>query len=219
MTAPESPLAGLTGRLAALSLLVVAGVVVIHASVPDKPSPPRVPFAQMTTAIGTWQSAGNVAIDQESLDILKADDYMRRLYVRGDRVADLFIAYYATQRQGDTMHSPMNCLPAAGWQPMTTERVQIPSQRGAPINANRVVIQKGLDKELVLYWYQSHGRTIASEYASKAYLVLDSLRQHRSDAALVRIVMPLAAAETATNRAATDFVQSLSPVLASHIPD
>jgi EpsI family protein len=87
------------------------------------------------------------------------------------------------------------------------------------VNANRAVIQKGLDKELVLYWYQSHGRTIASEYASKAYLVFDSLRQHRSDAALVRLVTPLSTVEADADRAAGDFVRSLQPLLAPHIPD
>jgi EpsI family protein len=95
--------------------------------------------------------------------------------------------------------------------------VQIPSE-GGPINANRMVIQKALDKELVLYWYQSHGRTIASEYASKAYLVLDSIRQHRSDAALIRVITPMTAGDAAT-RAATEFVQALRPSLAAHVPD
>src|SRR5262249_8250573 len=180
--------ATLTARLVALSGLLIAGVVVLHASVPETPQLNRVPFEQLPAAVGGWQLAGNLAIDDESLRVLKADDYVSRLYVRGATTADLFIAYYATQRQGDTMPPPVNCLPAAGWQPMQMERAQIPTAGGGVINANRAVIQKGLDKELMLYWYQSHGRTIASEFSSKVYLVLDSLRQHRSDAALVRIV-------------------------------
>ena len=205
-------------RLAVLSGLLLAGVGVIHGSVPETPRTVRVPFAKMPAAIGAWRSAGDLAIDDDSLKILKADDYLSRLYVSGGAGVSLFVAYYATQRQGDTMHSPMNCLPASGWQPMANERVQIPTD-GGPINANRVVIQKALDKELVLYWYQSHGRTIASEYASKAYLVLDSLRLHRSDAALIRIVTPVTAGDAGATRLATDFVQSLHPLLAAHIPD
>ena len=84
----------------------------------------------------------------------------------------------------------------------------------APVTANRVVIQKGLDRQLVIYWYQSHGRTIASEYASKAYLVLDSIRLHRSDAALVRVVTAADA-----EPAAIDFVRALRPVIHRYIPD
>jgi len=205
--------------LGLLSALLIVGVAVIHGSVPEKPQTNRVPFAKLPAAIGTWRSEGDLAIDADSLKILKADDYVNRLYVHGDVGLDLFIAYYATQRQGDTMHSPMNCLPASGWQPMSTGRVQLATADGAPIDANRVLIQKGLDKELVVYWYQSHGRTIASEYASKAYLVFDSIRQHRSDAALIRVITPAAAGEAAATDVAADFVRSLRPMLAAHIPD
>ena len=207
------------GRLLALSGLVLAGVVAIHAAVPETPQLNRRPLAQLPPAIGSWRAAGDLAIDEDSLKILNADDHVSRLYGRTASTLELFVAYYATQRQGDTMHSPMNCLPATGWEPMASDRIQIAAGDSAPINANRMVIQKGLDKELVLYWYQSHGRTIASEYASKWYLVLDSIREHRSDAALVRIVTPLIDDEAATTRTAADFVKSLRPLLAAHIPD
>jgi EpsI family protein len=206
-------------RLAALSVALVAGVAVIHGSVPDVPQIHRLPFAQLSPAIGTWRSAGNIPIDDESLKVLNADDYVDRLYISGNVGVDLFMAYYATQRQGDTMHSPMNCLPASGWQPMSTDRVQLRLDSGAPVNANRVLIQKALDKELVLYWYQSHGRTIASEYASKAYLVFDSLRQHRSDAALIRIITPVAGGQARATTAVNDFVRALYPHISGHIPD
>jgi len=206
-------------RLAALSVALVVGVVVIHGAVPELPQIHRLPFAQLPPAIGTWQSAGDIPIDEESLRVLNADDYVNRLYVSGNVGVDLFMAYYGTQRQGDTMHSPMNCLPASGWQPMSTDRVQLPLDGRAPINTNRVLIQKALDKELVLYWYQSHGRTVASEYASKAYLVFDSLRQHRSDAALIRIITPVAAGQARATAVANDFVRALYPQLAAHIPD
>jgi len=84
----------------------------------------------------------------------------------------------------------------------------------SPVTARRVVIQKGLDRQLVIYWYQSHGRTIASEYSSKAYLVLDSIRQHRSDAAIVRVVSPVDG-----EAAAIDFIRALQPVLPRFIPN
>ena len=209
----------LTARLVALSGLLIGAVVVLRASVPETPQLTRVPFERLPAVIGGWQLAGNLTVDDDSLKVLRADDYVSRLYVRGATSAELFIAYYATQRQGDTMHSPMNCLPASGWQPMKMSRAQIATAGGGLINANRAVIQKGLDKDLMFYWYQSHGRTIASEYSSKVYLVLDSLRQHRSDAALVRVVTPLVSAEADASRAAVDFVRSLQPLLEPHIPN
>jgi EpsI family protein len=151
--------------------------------------------------------------------VLRADDYVNRRYAGNGRFADLFVAYYASQRQGDTMHSPMNCLPAAGWQPLSAERVTIPVDGHAPIHSNKYVIQKGLDRQLVFYWFQSHGRTVASEYASKYYLVLDSLRLKRSDAALVRIVVPMASRGPDADRAATEFARAFYPLLDSYIPN
>ncbi len=203
----------LTQRIVMLSGVLAAALVIVHASAPGESLPPRQPLAQLSSTVGRWQSAGDVAIDDDSLKVLNADDYVSRAYINGRRDVDLFIAYYSSQRQGGTMHSPLNCLPATGWQPMTAGMVVIDAHP-APITASRVVIQKGLDRQLVLYWYQSHGRTIGSEYASKAYLVLDSIRLHRSDAALVRVV-----AADADDASATDFIRTLRPMLQRFIPD
>src|SRR5256885_4654776 len=110
------------------------------------------------------------------------------------------------------MPSPTNCPPCTGCHALTAAGVSIDASPSAVI-ANRVVIQKGLNRQLVIYWYQSHGRTIASEYASKAYLVLDSIRLHRSDAALVRVVTAADA-----EPAAIDFIRALRPVIHRYIP-
>jgi EpsI family protein len=112
----------------------------------------------------------------------------------------------------------MNCLPGAGWEPLSRQRLRIDVGTAMLIDSNRYVIQKGLEKQLVLYWYQSHGRTVSSEYTAKAYLVLDSLRWGRSDAALVRIVSPIGRDEGAAGRSAVDFVRALQPVLAKYLP-
>ena len=205
-------------RLLALSGLLMAGAIVIQASASAERVPPREPLASLGTDIGRWQSTGDVVIDEESLAVLNADDYLSRSYQNsapglGAGVVDLFIAYYGSQRQGATMHSPLNCLPATGWEPMSAREISI-GAGSSTVSANRVVIQKGLDRQLVIYWYQSHGRTIASEYSSKAWLVLDSIRLHRSDAALVRIV------STADGDAAAEsFIRALQPVLHRFIPD
>ena len=203
----------MTHRLFALSGVLLAGVIVIDASVPAEQLPPRSPLSTLSENIGRWRFAGDVVIDDDSLRVLNANDYVSRSYASPEGTADLFIAYYGSQRQGETMHSPLNCLPATGWEQVTAQEISIDA-RPAAVAANRLVIQKGLDRQLVIYWYQSHGRTIASEYASKAFLVLDSIRLHRSDAALVRIVAPADG-----DRAASDFIRALRPVLSRYIPD
>jgi len=207
-----------TGRLVVLSSVLLAGVVIVQGSVSAEKLPPRERLAQIAPTLGRWQADGDVEIDDESLKVLNADDYVSRSYIGPSTAGiagavDLFIAYYGSQRQGGTMHSPLNCLPATGWQPMSARTMTIDASP-QPITASELVIQKGVDRQLVIYWYQSHGRTIASEYASKAYLVLDSIRLHRSDAALVRVVT------TADGRAAAaDFIRALRPALDRYIPD
>jgi EpsI family protein len=200
-------------RLFALSGVLLAGVLVIDASVSAERLPPRAPLSTLAENIGRWRFAGDVVIDDDSLRVLNADDYVSRSYESPAGTADLFIAYYGSQRQGETMHSPLNCLPATGWEPLSAREISVDAPPSV-VAANRLVIQKGLDRQLVIYWYQSHGRTIASEYASKAYLVLDSIRLHRSDAALVRIVAPADG-----DLAAADFIRALRPVLSRYIPD
>jgi len=207
----------MTGRVIALVSILAASAVAIRAASTIEAVPLRRPLAALPAALGQWQNVGDIPIDRETLDVLRADDYVSRTYVSPTASAELFVAYYTTQRQGDTLHSPMNCLPASGWQPLSTGRVQIPVGDSS-VNSNRYVIQKGLDERLVFYWYQSHGRTIASEYASKVYLVLDSLRLRRSDAALIRVIVPMASRGPQADGPATDFVRALYPVLDGFIP-
>jgi EpsI family protein len=210
-------------RVALLCAVLLAGIVIVRASAAKEEAPPRETLSNLPAHLGAFTPADDIAIDEESLKVLNADDYVSRTYVRpstalgaGAASVDLFIAYYGSQRQGGTMHSPLNCLPATGWQPLTADDISIDAAP-SPVSARRVVIQKGLNRQLVIYWYQSHGRSVASEYSSKAHLVLDSIRQHRSDAAIVRVVSPAVSVEG--EAAAVDFIRSLTPVLHLYIPD
>jgi EpsI family protein len=156
------------------------------------------------------------------LTTLGVDDYVNRLYANAGAYVAVYAAYYETQRQGNTMHSPLNCLPGAGWQPLSRSDLDIRLNDGSSIVVNRYIIQKGLDRQVVLYWYQSHGRVVASEYAGKVYLVYDSIRLHRSDGGMVRVVSPIEAstsvAELAASDRAVDFVRAAFPVLMDYLP-
>jgi EpsI family protein len=205
----------LSGRALVLAALLAAGALSIRTASTVEAVPLRRSLDGLPASLGSWSSVGDMPLDRATLDVLRADDYVNRVYVADGIPAELFVAYYASQRQGDTMHSPMNCLPAAGWQPLSTGRIDVRLGGGESVRANRYVIQKGLDERLVLYWYQSHGRTVASEYASKAYLIFDSLRLRRSDAALVRVVVPH---RPGAEESAIGFVRALHPVLDDYIP-
>jgi EpsI family protein len=208
---------GTTARLLALTVTMVSAAAVLRATEVRVPVPLHEPLVGLPARLGEWQAVHDAQLDKETLAELRADDYVSRTYVSQGVAADLFVGFWASQQQGDTIHSPMNCLPGAGWQPLSKERTKIDAG-GTLIDANRYVVQKGLDKRLVLYWYQAHGRTIASEYWSKFYLVADAVRLHRSDAALVRVIMPAGANESEADQLGHAFVRALYPVLDEHLP-
>ncbi|HZS56823.1 MAG TPA: EpsI family protein [Bryobacteraceae bacterium] len=169
-----------------------------------------------------WSLVQDVELDQETLDVLKADDILSRIYQnrRTGQAATLFIAYFDTQRTGKTPHSPKNCLPGAGWSASQSGTVDIavPGQSD-PIHVNRYIVSRGDNQSVVLYWYQSHNRIIASEYSAKIYTVADSIRYNRSDTALVRVVVGVENGDTqrALNTA-DSFVQSFFEPLKHWLP-
>ena len=214
---------------------VVAGCLLAAALYLTKASqaevlPPRESLAVLPVQFDGWKGYKGGDLTPSERAVLGVDDYIFRNYYRtGDATAvGLYIGYYESQRQGDAIHSPLNCLPGAGWLPDKDGRQVIPVQVSAtpgapattPIEINRVVIEKGLDRQLVLYWYQSHRRVVASEYWGKVYSVLDSVRYNRTDAALVRVVAPIGPGKSTTEAEAqaVAFVQSLFPLLGRHLP-
>jgi EpsI family protein len=171
--------------------------------------------------VGKWKQIGTDQIlDKETLGVLRASDYLLRNYRTADgQVANFYVGYYATQRDGATFHSPLNCLPGSGWTMSDPARVTIASPEGRTFVANRYLIQNGDQKSLLVYWYQGRGRAVASEYWGKFYTVLDSLRLRRSDGAMVRLTIPLNESEPAALRSATDLAASATTVLPQFVPD
>ena len=206
--------------------LLLAAVYLADASKAEE-VPPRQPLASLPMQFNEWTGRREADLTPEILAILGVDDYIVRTYreKNGASWIGLYVGYHASQRQGDTIHSPLNCLPGAGWQPIDQGRrtieVRRPGQSQAPpIEVNRVVIAKGLDRQLVYYWYQSHGRIVASEYWGKIYTVLDSVRYNRTDAALVRVIVPIrdGVPSESTEKSAVGFVQALFPLLPDYLP-
>lgn len=171
--------------------------------------------------LGPWQKdGGDQLIDADTMTILRANDYLLRDYKSPQGVANFYVGYYATQRNGATYHSPLNCLPGAGWVMNDPGRLTITPTNGAPsFEANRYVIESGASKSILVYWYQGRGRRVASEYWGKVYTVLDSVRMRRSDAAMVRVVVPFLGSEDKALKAAADFAGNAAVLLPEYVPD
>ena len=213
-------------RMLILSATLLLGVAVVASASRTEVIPPRTPLAEFPMTIGQWRGRDEPPFEPRILEILGVDEYVNRSYRGPTQALGLYIGFYGSQRQGDTIHSPMNCLPGAGWEPVVREYIQVPVVSGLgtgqTISINRYVIEKGLSRSVVLYWYHSHGRVIANEYESKIAMVVDAVRLNRTDAALVRVVSPIlgpgAEAEEAASKLAVDFVKSTFPLLEKYLP-
>lgn len=184
--------------------------------------PPRSELDTFPLQIGEWQGK-QIFISDDIRKILGDGDFMQRVYRRSpeEPYIELFIAFFPTQRTGSTIHSPKNCLPGSGWVPVESLRVPLKNPEGKRISVNRYVIQKGNNRQLVMYWYQSHDRVVANEYWAKAYMVADAIRLNRTDGALVRFISPLMSDETPQHgqERIESFVESVLPVLPEYIPN
>jgi EpsI family protein len=176
-------------RLFLLCLTLLSATAFIARASKPEVTPIREPLSGLPMQIGKWVGQKAPDMDSRVMDILGVDDYVNRVYYSSDSYPiGLYVGYYQSQKQGDTIHSPLNCLPGAGWNPVKSGNLSIQLNGKPAIEINRITILKGADKQVVLYWYQSHGRVVASEYLGKIYTVLDAIRMNRTDAALVRII-------------------------------
>ena len=183
---------------------------------------PSEPPASFPLQVKSWKGS-DVPIPQWALDVLGDGQFVERSFSRtpDELSVDFFLAYFPTQRTGSTMHSPQNCLPGSGWTPVDFTRVELPLSDGASIRVNRYLLAKGLNRMLVLYWYQEHGRAVASEYWAKFYLVTDAIRTNRSDGALVRITTQIAQNESMdiAEQRSVAFLQDVFPLIHKYVPE
>jgi EpsI family protein len=167
-------------------LLLAAWAARLRLGAPE-PAAGAAPLSLFPSALGSW-SGQDSPLEPDVVQVAAVDDYLNRYYRSGNAALGLYVGYYKSQRQGEALHSPMQCLPGAGWEPMKTESIDVGI---TPDTINKLVVQKGVDQMLVLYWYQTLNRITASEYSRKLFLITDAFRSGRTDVALVRVIAPI----------------------------
>ena len=153
------------------------------------------------------------------MNLLKVNDYVMRRYAdREGRNLWLYIGYWSTQRKGAQIHSPRNCLPGGGWEPIEASASWFPCPAARAHRGESLPLQKDRDQQVVLYWYQSQGKAVAGELAAKIEMVRSAITRNRTDGALVRVSAPVSGGVAATTEALVGYVQALYPVLAELSP-
>lgn len=182
---------------------------------------PHQPLSSLPSQIDGWTGSGDT-LDQQTLDILGHPEYALVDYENTTQrqPIDLFVVYFSSQRAGDTIHSPEHCLPGAGWIPTSREVIHLARADGSSFPANRYIVSKAGDRQLVLYWFQAHGRVVASEWQAKYYLISDSIHMNRSDGGMVRLITPMFKDESpeAAQARIMQLGSKLLPLLDNYLP-
>ena len=191
-------------------------------------SPAAVPLEQFPLEIGPWTGA-DVPLQNSVLEMLGKGDFLTRNYqidgvspgVPKAPPVGLFIGYFPTQRSGQSIHSPQNCLPGAGWSFESKGTTTLGEGPHGAVTVGEYMISNGKARDEVLYWYRSHGRTMASDYKAKWFTLVDSIRLQRTDAALVRVITSVPPGEDPqqAHQRVVAFAQKLDALLPAYIPD
>jgi exosortase D (VPLPA-CTERM-specific) len=172
-------------------MTIAVAATVVHERTEIQPA--RESFQAFPSSLGDWQGR-RVTIESQVLGTLALDDYLQMDYARSGAAApvNFYVAYYASQRDRRSAHSPRSCLPGGGWQIAKLDTITI---EGTGQRANRMLITNGDMRQLVYYWFPQRGRTVTNELMVKWLLFWDALTQRRTDGALVRLMTPILATE------------------------
>lgn len=216
---PVSPVPILAGGV----LLILAALVAPSVAPHEFPPPARQSLLDFPMQLGEWAGVSSV-MERQYLDALQLDDYVLADYSAAEKVpVNLYVAYYLSPKKGRSSHSPRQCIPGGGWEISSFEPLRLDQRQDMTkaLEVNRLVIQKGGQKQIVYYWFKQRDRWITSEYSVKFYLFWDSLTRHRADGALVRLVSSVNAGETeAIVDARLQAMAGLvTPLLDRYVPD
>lgn len=206
-------------RPAVAASILIGAFLLLHTVSHGEAVVPAQPLRNLPYNVNGW-SGQEYPISERVVKAVSVTDYTNRVYSKtGQAQVQLYVGYYSTQKTGDTMHSPKNCIPGSGWDPVHSAYTTITLLDGRQIVVNDYIIQRDQDKQLVFYWYQGRGRVIASEYSGKFWMVADAISRHRTDGALVRLITPMQDGEGNARARLTRFTQDVFPELDNIIPN
>ena len=207
-------------RVAVCIVLLVTALLFVQFRSHGEAVPPRKPLDTLQLRAGGWQPRESSLFTDDIQNVLEASDYvMRRFTDASGRSVWLFIGYWETQRKGAQPHSPQNCLPGGGWEPLEVSRVNLPLG-GTPLIVNRMLIQKDEQRQLLFYWYRAQGTSVAGELDAKLHMMKNAIVRNRTDGAIIRVSSPIYGGSVpATAAHLTAFLQALQPVLSEYLPD
>lgn len=184
---------------------------------------PNKPFSSFPTQVGQWIGRQEY-FSEKILRVLGVDDYFLGVYRSGNgQEIELYIGFYEKQTFGDQIHSPKNCMLGAGWNIISSsiENIALQGRNAASMEVATVVLEKDGKRQLMIYWFDSGGRTTSSEYLQRVYIVLEAITKRRTDGTFVRLIAPLPDHRDGCARTAEyvkNFARLIIPILQGYVP-
>jgi len=209
-----------------VSVCILLIVLVAQFVLPERQEniPIRQQFTNFPSQISDWQSSRKT-MEAKFIDALKFEDYLLANYVSHQGALELYIAYYDSQRKGESAHSPRSCLPGAGWEITDRNEVEINFQSGSggttQMSVSRMLVQQGDNKFLMYYWFKQRDRHVTNEYLVKWYLFWDGITRNRTDGALIRVMYPVSQQQNVqtADQIVQSFLTETLPLLPEFVPD
>ena len=179
--------------------------------------PLAAPLSECPRQIAGWQAV-SVGLDEEIESVLHLEDYWSATYQRpNEGHVSLLIGYYADEAVAK-LHQPTVCYPGAGWTLKSTEHIRLFPDHGEGIEANRMVVERGDERQMVLYWFHSPGATMADPSMSKLIRLRRCLEGHLSRSLVkVQIAAPVIGSVDETMTRIEPFVREVVSVLGERL--
>lgn len=207
-------------RTLIVAAIMILTMVILGFAIHSENIKPNKPFESFPMKIGDWNGITS-RFEQSVYDLLGVEDSILASYSNNGTSVQLYVGFYQSQKEGDLIHSPKNCLPGSGWNILETSIESVEINIDGPTKSMDVIkllLGKGSQKQIVLYWFQSRGRIISSEYMQKIWLVIDSITRHRTDGSFVRLISPVVTSEDHALELLKKFAKDIYPHLNEYIP-
>lgn len=179
-----------SGRVIYISICLLLAALVVYSNAFSTEALQKEPLQQVFPDVDNWKGTFDTSLDKEISAVLSLDDYLFRTYRKRDDTISLYIGYYRTTGKLGASHSPLVCFPGQGWELSDPEIVELRTDAGM-INATTMVVKKGFDQQLILYWFQSYNMTSGGTFWQKVNNFWMRLNANPEDNAFVRVSAPI----------------------------
>jgi len=169
--------------------------------------------------INGWRGGSPVSLDKRIVGMLQLDDYVNRHYFKGDKKVMLYIGYYLSSNKLGVVHDPLVCYPGQGWRisQSDTKKLRIEEH---DVHLTRMIVKKGNQSQLVLYWFQVFDKTSPDTFRQKLYSLFVKFLNGREDNAFVRVIVPVEERSIhEASRIGVEFVEELFPRFLEYVKE